>query len=106
MSNYPPGVTADMIPGNRPEDEAWERWIKSLDPDDIADNILVGVFNNYHQGTSLLRQLHMAVVGVLEDADQEMVGNLGASLGCNPDFKLWCSGRADYERGRFDNLSE
>ena len=25
MSNYPPGVTESMIPGNRPEDEAWER---------------------------------------------------------------------------------
>lgn len=31
MSNLPPGVSASMIPGNRPEDEASERFWQVLD---------------------------------------------------------------------------
>lgn len=30
MSNLPPGVTASMIPGNRPQDEEWEQLIDSV----------------------------------------------------------------------------
>ena len=99
MSNFPPGVTVNMIPGNRPEDEAWERWVESLDIDDIADNLLSRKM--VQCDNKLYKDLHTAVVSVLEDADQESVGNLGASLGCNSDFELWMSGRGDYERGRF-----
>lgn len=29
-SNLPPGVTESMIPGNRPEDEAWEKFLDDL----------------------------------------------------------------------------
>ena len=35
LSNLPPGVTEDMLPGNRPEDKEWDdfhEWI-----DDIAE---------------------------------------------------------------------
>ena len=28
--HYPPGVTESMIPGNRPEDAAWERFLESV----------------------------------------------------------------------------
>jgi len=44
-SNLPPGVTPDMIPGNRPEDRAWEyaheqidAWCEQqrLSPEDFA----------------------------------------------------------------------
>jgi len=30
-SNLPPGVTTNMIPGNRPEDTAWERLRDALE---------------------------------------------------------------------------
>ena len=30
-SNLPPGVTESMIPGNRPEDEAWETFLETVD---------------------------------------------------------------------------
>ena len=30
LSNLPPGVTDDMIPGNRPEDEAWEKLFETI----------------------------------------------------------------------------
>lgn len=30
LSNLPPGVTESMIPGNRPEDEAEERFMEEL----------------------------------------------------------------------------
>lgn len=29
-SNLPPGVTENMIPGNRPEDEAFENWANEV----------------------------------------------------------------------------
>lgn len=29
-SDLPPGVTAGMIPGNRPEDEAWEKLLDQI----------------------------------------------------------------------------
>lgn len=32
-SNLPPGVTDSMIPGNRPEDEAWETFHEEIDVD-------------------------------------------------------------------------
>lgn len=32
-SNLPPGVTADMIPGNRPEDEAWDKIHEDIETD-------------------------------------------------------------------------
>lgn len=32
-SNLPPGVTESMIPGNRPEDEAWDRLIDDIGGD-------------------------------------------------------------------------
>jgi hypothetical protein len=32
-SNLPPGVTESMIPGNRPEDEGWERFHEQIDDD-------------------------------------------------------------------------
>lgn len=32
LSNLPPGVTVSMIPGNRPEDEEWERLIELPEP--------------------------------------------------------------------------
>lgn len=32
-SNLPPGVTESMIPGNRPEDQAWERVHEDIDND-------------------------------------------------------------------------
>lgn len=31
MSNLPPGVSVGMIPGNRPEDEAWEKFLTAFD---------------------------------------------------------------------------
>ena len=34
--NLPPGVTDSMIPGNRPEDVAWEKFIESDEPWDIC----------------------------------------------------------------------
>ena len=33
--NLPPGVTEGMIPGNRPEDEAWERYWDSDRPANV-----------------------------------------------------------------------
>jgi hypothetical protein len=33
LSNLPPGVSDNMIPGNRAEDEAWERFHEKLDAD-------------------------------------------------------------------------
>ena len=33
MSNYPPGVTEDMIPGNRPQDAVWEKLFDQLPPE-------------------------------------------------------------------------
>jgi hypothetical protein len=30
VSNYPPGVTTSMIPGHRPIDEAWYRYVNSM----------------------------------------------------------------------------
>jgi len=32
-SNLPPGVTENMIPGNRPEDEAWDDFHAKIDDD-------------------------------------------------------------------------
>lgn len=29
-SNLPPGVTEDMIPGNRPEDVRWEKFVDAV----------------------------------------------------------------------------
>ena len=44
-SNYPPGVTEDMIPGNRPEDLEWDNiwdWLETVDiePDEFVTAIL------------------------------------------------------------------
>ena len=50
--NLPPGVTVGMIPGNRPEDEAWEAAIdwaiakfddEKLSLDELRRAILIGV---------------------------------------------------------------
>lgn len=30
LSNLPPGVTVNMIPGCRPEDEAYEHWVEEV----------------------------------------------------------------------------
>jgi len=38
-SNLPPGVTEAMIPGNRPEDEEWERLYDYIDEVCAAHNI-------------------------------------------------------------------
>ena len=37
-SNLPPGVTESMIPGSRPEDQAWEDFHEQIDrdTDDLA----------------------------------------------------------------------
>lgn len=55
MSNLPPGVTVGMIPGNRPEDMAWETAMErleesGLEPREIADRL-----------------------GILEDDDEDRV---------------------------------
>ena len=34
-SNLPPGVNEGMIPGNRPEDMAWDKFHESVDDDAI-----------------------------------------------------------------------
>ena len=44
LSNLPPGVTESMIPGNRPEDWAWDKlwdWIQDtgLTPEEIREAI-------------------------------------------------------------------
>lgn len=36
-SNLPPGVTESMIPGNRPEDVEWERFLEDLDEEYKGD---------------------------------------------------------------------
>lgn len=36
-SNLPPGVSENMIPGNRPEDAAWEFFHESVDEDCIKE---------------------------------------------------------------------
>lgn len=36
-SNLPPGVTESMIPGNRPEDEAWETFHDEIDKDCVEE---------------------------------------------------------------------
>lgn len=33
--NLPPGVTDSMLPGNRPEDEAWEYYCETKRPNEI-----------------------------------------------------------------------
>lgn len=35
--NYPPGVNASMIPGNRREDDLWETAISSWDLNDVIE---------------------------------------------------------------------
>ena len=35
LSNLPPGVTEDMLPGNRPEDIDWDKFHEWID--DIAE---------------------------------------------------------------------
>ena len=36
-SNLPPGVTTNMLPGNRPEDVAWERACEDARDELLAD---------------------------------------------------------------------
>jgi hypothetical protein len=47
MSNLPPGVSVWMIPGNRPEDEAWETF---------AEQFLPNLYN-YEEETFDLREV-------------------------------------------------
>lgn len=51
-SNFPPGCSANDIPGNRPEDEAWERVVDwfieyssetDLTPEEIKRAVLMGI---------------------------------------------------------------
>ena len=37
LSNLPPGVTDNMIPGDRPEDIAWEEFYEKWLPDVLAE---------------------------------------------------------------------
>lgn len=39
MSNLPAGVTVDMLPGNTPEDEAWDEMLAELE--EVVTQILV-----------------------------------------------------------------
>ena len=41
-NNYPPGVTTSMIPGNRPEDDAWESFWKTNVPKDVYEEFVEG----------------------------------------------------------------
>jgi len=52
LSNLPPGVTEDMLPGNRPEDKEWDgfhEWIDEIAEeydiyaDDFMDIILAAL---------------------------------------------------------------
>jgi hypothetical protein len=38
-SNLPPGVTEGMLPGNRPEDMAWDKLHESIDNDAAKENM-------------------------------------------------------------------
>jgi hypothetical protein len=38
-SNLPPGVTEGMLPGNRPEDMAWEKLHETVDNDAAKENM-------------------------------------------------------------------
>ena len=39
LSNLPPGVTEGMIPGNRPEDLAWEKFHEEVDENAFSLNL-------------------------------------------------------------------
>lgn len=92
MSNYPPGVTTDMIPGWCPEDIAWNRWSETIDPLDIAEALL----SPFNMESELRVRLVEAIEAVLAYSNLTCVGYLGSQLGCNDTFESYCSGEADY----------
>lgn len=67
MNNLPPGVTAGMLPGNRPEDEAWEKFyewaieqLMTLDLDDARRAVKVGIAGVQAEQQEISRMLHEA----------------------------------------------
>ena len=41
LSNLPPGVTENDLPGNRPEDEEWDKFYEKVDNDTIEMKLYV-----------------------------------------------------------------
>lgn len=82
--NLPPGVTVGMIPGNRPEDEAWERYTdevyQRIRDAGVSQADADALFDNDHMVT-LLGAAHSLAYeqGAAEErADREMVEILEA----------------------------
>lgn len=67
-SNLPPGVTESMIPGNRPEDMAWESFYEWLDGECAEHGIDVneaGVI--FKQGLAFYLETKKELEGQLND---------------------------------------
>lgn len=51
LSNLPPGVTDDMIPGNRPEDVEWGRLYDFIEATGIEPKALKGLVTGWWKRT-------------------------------------------------------
>lgn len=58
MSNLPPGVSVWMIPGNRPEDEAWERFLGVFDK--VCENERIEIPEESYDADWFMRCLSIA----------------------------------------------
>jgi len=82
VSNLPPGITENMLPGNRPEDEAWDNLHIEIDND--ADSKGFGPWDAleiWHMGIEQWQK--RTEHGVAEDGEGCTVDN---KLKVHPDY--------------------
>jgi len=74
MNNMPPGVTESMIPGNRPEDAAWEElyeWIDDMcDKHGIEPQVLRQIIDDGLFVKSRIAKMRNALEALYKWADQ------------------------------------
>ena len=70
-SNLPPGVTEGMIPGNRPEDAAWDSTYEAID-NDAAENRMsdMDVFAAWRMGLQAYLAARALKVKFLHDGPE------------------------------------
>lgn len=93
-SNLPPGVSVSMIPGCRPEDEAWERWIEGA-PDNwtiaaaLADSLDLPPLPLLYGNESPAWLLKKKLVEWLGQLDGQHVTTVAVHAGVYPSLDEW-----------------